>query len=79
MRSSRFTKKLRPVARNCQFCANKTTPNYKDAQALEKYVSERGKILGQARTGVCSKHQRGVTIAIKQARHLSMLPFVVRA
>jgi small subunit ribosomal protein S18 len=73
------TKKLRPVARNCQFCDNKTHPDYKDATVLGKYMSERGKLLGQARTGICSKHQRELTIAIKRARHVALLPFIVRA
>lgn len=70
---------MRPVARNCQFCDNKTLPDYKDASMLMKYVSERGKLLGQARSGICSKHQRALTIAIKRARHVALLPFVVRA
>ena len=75
----RQTKRLRPVARNCQFCDNKTLPDYKDPGVLAKYMSERGKLLGQARTGICSKHQRALTIAIKYARHVAFLPFIVRA
>lgn len=75
----RFTKRLRPVARNCQFCASKTEPDYKDAATLGKYMTERGKVLGQARSGVCSKHQRALTIAIKRARHVAILPYIVRA
>ncbi len=75
----RFTKRIRPVARNCQFCANKTVPDYKDPGTLAKYMTERGKVLGQARSGVCSKHQRGLTVAIKRARHVALLPFIVRA
>lgn len=69
----------RPVAKNCGFCANKTEPDYKEANALLKYMTERGKILGRSRTGVCSKHQRHVTREIKRARHVALLPFVVRA
>ena len=72
-------RKERPVAKNCPFCANKTEPDYKEIGVLPKYVTERGKLLGRARTGICAKHQRGVTIAVKRARHLAMLPFVVRA
>lgn len=79
MKNSRFTKRLRPVARNCQFCANKSVPDYKDAGTLSKYITERGKILGMARNGVCSKHQRHLTVAIKHARHVALLPFIVRA
>jgi small subunit ribosomal protein S18 len=75
----KFNKRLRPVARNCQFCDNKTIPDYKDTSILAKYMSERGKLLGRARTGICSKHQRLLTTAIKRARHLAFLPFIVRA
>jgi len=79
MRPSRTPKRIRPVARNCQFCNNKIEPNYKDTTVLAKYMTERGKILGRTRTGVCSKHQRRVEQAIKRARHLALLPFIVRA
>ena len=79
MRPNRNMRRLRPVAKNCNFCATKTEPNYKDTQVLMKYVTERGKILGQSRTGVCSKHQRAIQKAIKYARHLALLPFIVRA
>jgi len=71
--------KLRPVAKNCPFCAEKKDPDYKEVATLEKYLSERGKISGKARTGLCSKHQRYVTREIKKARFLAMLPYVVRA
>jgi small subunit ribosomal protein S18 len=54
-------------------------PDYKDITLLSKYLTERGKILGRARTGVCSKHQRAIEQAIKYARHVALLPFIVRA
>jgi small subunit ribosomal protein S18 len=79
MKPSRSIKRLRPVARNCQFCNTKTEPNYKDVSVLSKYITERGKILGRSRTGVCSKHQRTIENAIKRARQLALLPFIVRA
>ncbi|MBI5448777.1 30S ribosomal protein S18 [Candidatus Gottesmanbacteria bacterium] len=78
-RKNRFQKRERPVAKNCPFCKGKTDPDYKDSGALSRYMSERGKILGMSRTGICSKHQRAVTHAIKLARHVALLPFVVRA
>ncbi len=71
--------KLRPVARDCVFCKEKREPDYKDVQGLIRYTSERGKLLSQDRTGLCMKHQRRVARSIKHARHLAMLPFVVRA
>ena len=64
------------VARNCPFCNNKVEPDYKDAGSLEKYISDRAKLLGKDHTGLCSKHQRRVSICIKRARHLALLPFV---
>jgi len=61
----------------CAFCADKIrTPDYKDIKRLQRYMSERGKILPRRRTGTCAKHQRGLTTAIKRARHLALLPFV---
>lgn len=79
MRPNRFNKKVRPVARNCHYCNNKIEPDYKDITLLGKYLTERGKILGRAKTGVCSKHQRELEAAIKRARHMALLPFLVRA
>lgn len=80
MMKRRFDKKHeRPVAKNCPFCANKTDPDYKDVGTLGKYITERGKLLGRARTGVCAKHQRRITIAVKRARFVALLPFIVRA
>lgn len=71
--------KIRPVARDCVFCKEHREPDYKDIQGLIRYTSERGKLLSQARTGLCTKHQRRVARSIKHARVLAMLPFVVRA
>ncbi len=78
-KKSRALKKPIIVPLNCYFCNNKVVPDYKEARLLEKYMSERGKILGKGRTGVCSTHQRLITTAIKHARQLAILPFVVRA
>lgn len=79
MKSKKFVKKLRPVPTNCIFCSSKTVPDYKDVQALGKYITERGKFLGRARSGICAKHQRRLENAVKRARIVSLLPFVVRA
>lgn len=53
-------------------------PGYKDIHMLSKFISERGKILGRAKTGVTAKQQRILTTAIKNARHVGLLPFIVR-
>lgn len=80
MMKRRFDKRReRPVAKNCPFCANKAELDYKDTGVLNKYITERGKLLGRARTGVCAKHQRAITVAVKHARLVALLPFVVRA
>ena len=60
----------------CQFCVDKVTDiDYKDVAKLRRYVSERAKILPRRITGTCAKHQRQLTIAIKRARHIALLPF----
>lgn len=68
-------KDLLPVARNCPYCKTNTNPDYKD-ENLSKYVSDRAKILGKDRSGICAKHQRKLTIAVKRARHLALLPYI---
>jgi small subunit ribosomal protein S18 len=60
----------------CAFCDDKSlTINYKKANALQNYLTDRGKILPRRATGSCAKHQRLLAVAIKRARHLAMLPF----
>ncbi|MCC5908985.1 MAG: 30S ribosomal protein S18 [Clostridiaceae bacterium] len=62
----------------CAFCADKNnTTNYKDIQKLKKYITERGKILPRRISGNCAIHQRDLTIAIKNARHMALLPYTV--
>jgi len=63
------------VKTNCSFCKEKEEPDYKDYKKLAKYLSERAKITGKEYTGVCSKHQRRLSRAIKRARYLALLPF----
>lgn len=60
----------------CRFCANKTKIDYKDAEGLRRFTTERGKILPRRITGTCAKHQRQVAAAIKRARAICLLPFV---
>ncbi len=79
-RTNRFAKRpMRPVPRNCAFCDSSTDPDYKDIGVLSKFVTERGKIVPRGKTGVCSRHQRMLTVSVKHARHVALLPFVVRA
>lgn len=60
----------------CVFCGKDNVINYKDTAKLKKYVSERGKILPRRITGTCAKHQRALTVAIKRARHVALMPYV---
>jgi small subunit ribosomal protein S18 len=66
------------VPKTCYFCTEKKEPNYADTEVLRRFLTERGKIIGRARSGICAKHQRRLTSAIKHARHLALLPFIVR-
>ena len=63
----------------CVFCADKVDSiDYKDAEKLRKYISDKGKILPRRVTGCCAKHQRKVTEAVKRARTIALLPFTVK-
>ena len=71
--------RVRPRKRKkvCSFCVDKVTViDYKDTAKLRRYLSERGKILPRRTTGTCAKHQRQLTIAIKRARHVALLPYI---
>ena len=60
----------------CSFCVDKVeTIDYKDVARLRRFISERAKILPRRVTGTCARHQRELTVAIKRARHLALLPF----
>jgi len=73
--------KRRPMRKRkkvCAFCAEKNAViDYKDTNKLRKYISERGKILPRRITGTCAKHQRALTVAVKRARHVALIPYVV--
>lgn len=63
--------------RTCRFCeAKEEHIDYKDDRKLAKFITEQGKIIPRRITGTCAKHQRQLTLAIKRARHLALLPFV---
>ena len=60
----------------CTFCAEKVKNiDYKDVK-IRRFTSERAKIMPRRMTGVCAKHQRELTVAIKRARHLALMPYV---
>lgn len=62
-------------AKECQFCANGTDVDYKDTRSLKKFVNFYMKILSAHRTGCCSWHQRKLTVAVKRARFMALMPF----
>lgn len=60
----------------CQFCVDKVEAiDYKDLMKIRKFLSEKGKILPRRISGCCAKHQRQLTVAIKRARHIALLPY----
>ena len=59
----------------CGLCPDKRV-DWKDASALRRYVSDRGKIRNRRVTGLCPQHQRAVAVAVKNAREMALLPYV---
>lgn len=75
--AKRFVRRPRP--RVCQFCADGLGyVDYKDVALLRRFISERGKIRSRRGTGCCTRHQRDVASAIKNAREMALLPYTVR-
>ena len=71
-----FRNNIRRRKKVCAFCAEKVEfIDYKNADKLRKYVSERGKILPRRVMGTCARHQRELTTAIKRARQIALLPY----
>ena len=70
---SKFRKESKKI---CAFCAEKNeTIDYKNVAKLRKYMTEKGKIIPRRTTGLCAKHQRELTAAIKRARVMALLPY----
>ena len=67
-----FRKKKKKI---CQMCAGKSV-DYKDTMIINKYISEKGKILPRRMTGACAKHQRHIANQVKYARFMALIPFV---
>jgi len=79
---SRSTKKrrgYRPRRRKvCYFCANQGVEiDYKNADLMRRFISDRGKILPRRRTGTCPRHQRGLARHIKRAREIALVPYYI--
>lgn len=71
-------RRFRPRKKVCAFCKDKNkTIDYKDVESMKSFISERGKILPRRVTGTCAAHQRQVTLNIKRARQIAVLPYQV--
>ena len=69
----KFRKQRKKV---CVLCSDKDfVLDYKNIDQLKKFVNDKGKILPRRTTGACAKHQRDITIAVKRARHIAILPY----
>ncbi|MBD0293137.1 MAG: 30S ribosomal protein S18 [Jiangellaceae bacterium] len=70
----------KPKKKVCAFCKDKVAyVDYKDTAVLRKYISDRGKIRARRVTGCCTRHQRDVAVAIKNAREVALLPYTSTA
>jgi small subunit ribosomal protein S18 len=68
---------MRRVPRVCPFCKAKVAViDYKEVDALRRYLTERGKIKPRRKIGACARHQRALALAVKRARHIALLPFL---
>ena len=63
----------------CAFCKAKTEPHSKEVTTLRRLTTEKGKIIPRAKSGVCAKHGRALTLAIKRARYMALLQFTAEA
>ena len=71
-------KKPFPRRRVCRFCVDKMDYiDFKNANLLRNFITDRGKVLAARATGVCTTHQRGLTTAIRRARNIALLPFSI--
>ena len=64
-----------PVVKSCPLKGKEDQINYKNIGLIEKYTSTRGRIMPSSRTGICSKNQRKLQLAVKRARHMALLPY----
>lgn len=76
--NSRIRNKKLLSPKDCYFCKEKKEPAFADVEILRRFITERGKIIGRTRSGLCAKHQKRLTLSIKHARHLALLPFIER-
>lgn len=79
MKKQKRTPRRKIVApKECYFCVEKKDPTFSDTAVLQRFVTERGKLIGRVRNGLCARHQRRLTDAIKHARYLALIPYISR-
>lgn len=75
-RAARRPRGRKPRRKVCTFCVDKVQHiDYKDVARLRRFTNERGKILPRRMSGTCAKHQRQLSVAIKRARTIALLPY----
>jgi small subunit ribosomal protein S18 len=79
MMHNKKKKRIFPRRKICRFCADSTMLiDYKDLKSLKYFTTERGKIIPRRISGNCAKHQRELTMAIKQARQIALMPYLAK-
>lgn len=77
-RKRRRRRRATPKRKVCRMCAEKMkSVDYKDIMLLEQFITDRGKIVPRRISGACAKHQRQISLAIKRARNIALLPYMV--
>jgi len=77
-RKRRRRRRATPKRKVCRMCAEKMkSVDYKDISLLEQFITDRGKIVPHRISGACAKHQRQIALAIKRARNIALLPYMV--
>lgn len=69
---------IKGAPKECYFCVEKKEPSFEETGVLQRFTTERGKIIPRSRNGLCAKHQKRLELNIKYARHLALLPFLIR-
>lgn len=72
------TKKKKQTPKECYFTKTGAEPNYKDVLILRRFINDRGKLMPQSKTGLTAKNQRMLSIAVKRARQMALLPYTDR-
>lgn len=78
MAKLRIRRQRRKKKGPCSFCVDKTVPSFRNVELISRFITERGMILSRGSSDVCAKHQRKLASAIKHARHIALLPFIVK-